>query len=228
MERNFHWLSSGRKKGEVAVLTYFDNFFNKLNVAYISFVYRTSRINYSGAQDLLLSGKPGKKDYIVSFWHGESYTLYPLLKGKKQFILTTKDQRGNYITALCDHFGYSTIRIPDNTEDGKYISRIKTRLKDEGGGNLVITLDGPLGPYHEPKIFPFFMSLILNSPMISISTNVKHKIRLTKRWDNYEIPLPFNNLTFHFSEPVTIERADIKDHFLNKRTSIRNSLEKNP
>ncbi len=198
---------------------------NALNTRYIDFVYKTSRITFSGALDLISESAARNRHYIVVFWHGESYCFYPLLKGKNQYILTTKDRRGDYITALCSYFGYSTIRIPDTFEDGKHIARIKNRLKDAGGGNLVITLDGPLGPYHQPKEFPFFMGLILGYDVLSISCKVKYRIRLTKRWDNYTIPLPFNKLHFHFHEPLSIEGSDLKDHFLSKRSAVKDQLE---
>ncbi len=204
----------------------FTKAFNAFNIRYIKFVYDTSKISYSGVPNLLSPQRSENENFIVSFWHEESYCLYPLLKGKKQFILTTKDPRGDYITALCNYFGYSTIRIPDNFEDGKYIPRIKNKLKEADGGNLVITFDGPLGPYHQPKEFPFFMGLLLNYKVLSISAKVKHKILLTKRWDNYIIPLPFNKLHFHFHEPLAIERKDLKDHFKSKREAIKDILEK--
>ena len=198
----------------------FGKIFNKLNISYISFVYKTSKITTTGAVSLITDG-----DYIVSFWHGDSYPLYPLLKGKRQFILTTRDKRGDYISALCEYFGYSTIRLPDTYDDGKHIQRIKKTLNDAGGGNLVITLDGPLGPYHEPKEFPFFMGLILGKPMIAVSVKAKRSIRLIRRWDNYTIPLPFNTLEFHFHDPVEIGRPDLKDKFTSKERAVREMME---
>ena len=203
----------------------FRKIFTAINIHYLNFVYGTSKITYSGSPDLLFSNDSDSSNYIVSFWHGESYCFYPLLKGKKQFVLTTKDPRGDYITSLCNYFGYSTIRIPDTLEDGKHIFRIKNRLKEEGGGNLVITLDGPLGPYHQPKEFPFLMSMLLDYRILSISAKVKYKIRLTGRWDNYTIPLPFNKLNFHIHKPLAVERSDLKDHFLLKRSVVKDQLE---
>ncbi len=91
---------------------------------------------------------------------------------------------------------------------------------------MIITLDGPLGPIHQPKEFPFFMGLILKYQLLPISVTVKHKIRLTRRWDNYIIPLPFNKINFHFHTPVPIERTGLKDHFNSKRLMIKNLLEK--
>lgn len=205
------------------------NIFKKIitavNIRYISFVYRTSKISYSGSSNLILSAESVSSSFIVSFWHGNSYCFYPLLKGKRQFILTTRDPRGDYINSMCNYFGYSTIRIPDSFEDGKHVSRIKNRLKEAGGGNLVITLDGPLGPYHQPKEFPFFMGLTLGYKILSISVRVRYKIQLTRRWDNYTIPLPFNKLYFHFHEPLSVERADLEDHFLSKRAAVKDQLE---
>ncbi len=203
----------------------FSKLLNLINIRYINFVYKTSKISYSGSFDLLLNRNSKEGNYIVSFWHGDSYCLYPLLKGKKQYILTTKDPRGDYITSLCNYYGYTTIRIPDNFEDGKYIHRIKQRLQEGDGGNLVITLDGPLGPYHEPKEFPLFMGMLLNYKLLLITPDIKYKIKLTKRWDDYTIPLPFNKLNFHFHEPCTISKSDLKNHFRLKRIEVRNKME---
>jgi len=86
----------------------------QLMVRYLEFVYHTSKVIYSGRRDALQSGT------VALFWHGESYGLYPALKGSDLFVITTEDRRGDYISDLCNHFGCRTLRFPD-VSDGKRI-----------------------------------------------------------------------------------------------------------
>lgn len=182
-------------------------FFTKISVKYIDLVYKTSKVVKKGEYALLQSDDNEK--FVLGFWHGDSYCFFPVLKGSGIYIITTKNKRGDDIANLCHYFGYSTIRVPDESVGGNFLFKIRQKINGEDGGNLALTLDGPLGPYHEPKDFPFLLALISRRRMIAVSIKVKRKIHLTNRWDKYMIPLPFNQIEVHFHEPMEVTKEGI-------------------
>lgn len=183
----------------------------QIMVKYIEFVYATSKVHYIGHRDIL-TNEDGEK-VTALFWHGDSYCLYPALKGTKIYIVTTKDKRGDYISDICSYFGYKTLRLPDNTESGNYIFKIAKIVNGEDLSNIAITMDGPLGPYHIPKDFPIAFTYLLKRKVMPVSIHVKRKIELTRRWDRYKIPLPFNTITVNFNQPIEVLQEDKKDKF---------------
>ena len=65
----------------------------KAMTSYIDFVYRTSNVAILGYDSVLRD--PEAEKMIALFWHGDSFCLYPALKGLNLYIVVTKDRRGD-------------------------------------------------------------------------------------------------------------------------------------
>lgn len=189
---------------------------------YIELVYKTSKVDLIGYKEVLT--KDNEEKVMALFWHGDSYCLYPALKGSKLYIVTTKDRRGDYISDMCNYFGYRTIRVPDVSDEGNHMFKIR-RIINEKDSNIAISLDGPLGPYHVPKDFAIITAYVTKMRVIPISLVVKRKIELKGRWDNFKIPFPFNELSIHFNEPIEITREDKIEKFSPLKNNIRSVME---
>jgi len=174
-------------------------------IYYIKFVYKTSKIISTGQYTFLESAHAEK--FIIVFWHGDSYSLYPYLSGQGLYVITTKNGRGDYINSICNHFGYKTIRVPDESEGGNFLFKIRREISGPDCANLAITLDGPLGPYHEPKPFPFITALLTKRKVLPVAIKCKRKIQLKGRWDNFTIPLPFNRIEIYVHDPLEVPSA---------------------
>jgi hypothetical protein len=78
-------------------ISYFlGKFVTLISIYYIKFVYKTSKIISTGQYALLESDYPEK--FIIVFWHGDSYSLYPYLRNQGLYVITTKNgcKRGLY------------------------------------------------------------------------------------------------------------------------------------
>ncbi|MGV8981434.1 lysophospholipid acyltransferase family protein [Clostridium sp.] len=189
-----------------------------ISIYYIKFVYRTSKIVSTGQYKLLKSDNDEK--FIIVFWHGDSYSLYPYLRGQGLYVITTNNGRGDYINLICNHFGYKTIRVPDESEGGNFLFKIRREINGPSCANLTITLDGPLGPYHQPKRFPFITAALTKRRILPLTIKCKRKIQLKGRWDKFVIPLPFNRIELHVYEPLKITKIELD----NEAISIRNQV----
>lgn len=196
---------------------------SKVFIYYIRFVYATSKITKEGYFSLLRNANSEK--FIIAFWHGENYCFFPLLKGESLYVVATKDRRGNYISSICNHYGYVPIRMSDDSTGDNSLFRLIKRVSGQDAANLAITLDGPLGPYHQVKKLPLATAVLTKRRLVAVSMDVKRKVRLKKRWDKYVIPLPFNEIKFYAHEPLLIERSDLKENAPSKANEIKNLLE---
>jgi lysophospholipid acyltransferase (LPLAT)-like uncharacterized protein len=202
------------------------NFFGKLTtfiaIYYIKFVYKTSKIVSTGNYTFLESAHNEK--FIIVFWHGDSYSLYPYLSGQGLYVITTKNGRGDYINLICNHFGYKTIRVPDESEGGNFLFKIRREINGPNCANLTITLDGPLGPFHEPKPFPFITALLTKRKVLPLTINCRRKIQLKGRWDNFTIPLPFNRIELHVHDPLEVSKKDLVNECISIREEVLNIM----
>jgi len=195
----------------------------KMMTGYIDFVYRTRHVELLG-HDRILRDPEGEK-MIALFWHGDSFCLYPALKGLNLYIVVTRDRRGDYISDVCHHYGYQTLRVPDASDGGNYLFHIRKTIAGEASANIAITLDGPIGVYHVPKDFPFVAAALTRRRVMPIEAEVKRTIRLWKRWDKFKIPLPFNRIKIHFYEPVQVARTQGEDPFASSKSEIVRLME---
>lgn len=196
----------------------------KAMTGYIDFVYRTSKVRILGRDDLLRD-KGGEK-MVALFWHGDSFCLYPALKGLNLYIVVTKDRRGDYISEVCEYYGYHALRIPDASDGGNHLFQIRKTINGNEPANIAITIDGPIGIYHVPKDFALVIAVLTRRRVMPISAEVKRCIRLTRRWDKFKIPLPFNEITIRFNEPMAVARDQGKDPFLTSKDEIVSVMEK--
>ncbi len=201
----------------------FQEIISKVFIYYIKFVYATSKIIKAGCYDILRNANNEK--FIITLWHGDNYCFYPLLKGENLYVTATKDRRGDYISSICKHFGYIPIRMSDDSTGENSLLKIRNKIRSENTASLVITLDGPLGPYHQVKKLPLVMASFTKRRIIALSIDVKRKVQIKKRWDNYTIPLPFNEIKIYVHEPIKIEKSDLKDKFQFKKDEIKKVME---
>ena len=202
------------------IFDFLEKFTTLIAIYYIKFVYKTSKIVSTGKYDYLDSAHDEK--FIIVFWHGDSYCLYPYLSGQGLYVITTNNGRGDYINLICNHFGYKTIRVPDESEGGNFLFKIRREINGPSCANLTITLDGPLGPYHMPKRFPFITAVLTKRKVLPLTINCKRKIQLNGRWDKFIIPLPFNRIELHVYDPVEVIKKDLE----NEAISIREKVHK--
>ena len=188
---------------------------------YIQFVYRSSQVIITGNRHLLDSRE--KERFIYTFWHGDSFCFYPAALNKKVHVLTTKNLRGDYIASISRYFGYVPMRVPDKNNGGSFFLKIRKHINREY--DFAVTLDGPLGPYHIPQVFPFAMALVTKHRVLPLTIRVKREIHIKKRWDNYSIPLPFNKIELRVHDPVRVERKDMNDNFSSIRERVKREME---
>lgn len=186
----------------------------QLMIRYIEFVYRTSTVTYCGPQSAFQDG------VVALFWHGESYCLYPALRDANLCVITTADRRGDYISDICHHFGYQTLRFPDVSDGKNYLMLLKKAAQQDARLNFAISLDGPLGPYHAPKDFPLVSALLTKRAVLPVSVSVNKKLLAKRRWDRFVIPMPFNQITIHFNDAIPVSRTDRKGHFSAAKGAI--------
>ena len=190
---------------------------------YIDFVYKTSKIERYGNLEYLESEYPDK--FILFIWHGDSFCYYPFLKQKKLNVVTTKNKRGGVITRISHYFGYDVLRLPDLAADGNYIFQLKNKINKANNANLVLSVDGPEGPEHEIKDFAMIMALFSKRKILPLTIDVKNSVKLTSRWDNLKIPLPFNKIIINVNDYFIVEKQDRKENFISLKKEIRKIME---
>lgn len=198
-----------------------DQLIGKLYIGYLELVAKTSKI------DVEFLEKVDVKNCILGFYHGDSYVMNLLMRELneeylKASIVVTADERGNYIEILLNYYNMKALRMPDGIRMKSFLRELKEESKKQNE-TLVVSLDGPLGPLHEPKKIGFMLSNYSQKEFIGVKLDITRKIRLTKRWDNYIIPLPFSRMKFTISNFGVISKENLSD-FNNYKELVKLKL----
>lgn len=197
---------------------------SKISMVYLNLVYKTSDIKFikeNGLEEKYLA------NCILGFWHGESYTMYLLLKKmfnnqEKIKVVVTASRRGDYIEDTCESYQIKALRMPDGLKMKSFLKELKLEAMEKES-TTCIALDGPLGPLHEPKKVAFLLSNISDKPFVGVRSFFSRKITLKNRWDNYVIPLPFSKIRFYGCMIGNISNDQLKN-FKEYKEEIKEKL----
>lgn len=154
--------------------------------------------------------KLDEKPYVILFWHGKLALMpfafrYFKFKNKKAYVMISHHRDGEKIAKIIEFYGLKKVR--GSTYKGATNAlRAAFKVLDEKD-DIVITPDGPRGPYH---------SISDGSVLLAKKKNVK--IRLLnyeasrfwefKTWDKMILPKPFSKIIYSLSEPLDISDLD--------------------
>ncbi|TKX30456.1 lysophospholipid acyltransferase family protein [Campylobacter estrildidarum] len=181
-------------------------------------IFLTCKKTYRG-------NKLDENPYIILFWHGRLALMpfafrYFRQKNKKAYVMISHHKDGEQIARIIKLFGLNSVRgSTSKGASGALRSAFKVLDKND---DIVITPDGPRGPYH---------SISDGAVLLAQKKNVK--IRLLnyeaecfwefKSWDKMILPKPFTNLIYRLSDPLDISNFDknqAKEFLLNQLENI--------
>jgi hypothetical protein len=83
------------------------------------------------------------------------------------------------------------------------LARQMARLGREGS-SLVVSPDGPVGPYRRAKPGALIVARESGLPLQPWAVAARPAIRLRGRWDRHVVPLPFARLRVEEAEPIRV------------------------
>lgn len=167
------------------------------------FVGRTARI-----------GPVTRDQAVLVFWHEYNLAMYAIASARRGDLphasFTTDTERGTVIQtifeSLARHPGQVVVlRLPGQQEAaaGRALARQLGQL-GRGGYSVVVTPDGPWGPYRVAKPGVLIVARHAGLPIVPVAVRARPALRLHRRWDHQLFPLPFSRLDLVPGDPVSV------------------------
>jgi lysophospholipid acyltransferase (LPLAT)-like uncharacterized protein len=158
--------------------------------------WRVDRRELACLDALAATGEP----VVVAFWHEKYLPLFVLTEGRRGLVLTSLSFRGEVIAGICRRFDHrAQFSAPGAGE--ATLDRLTERLSTEPG--LVgLAVDGPLGPRRQAKDGAPRLAARLGAALLPIGFEARPCLRLGRRWDQMELPLPFARIVLRTGEPL--------------------------
>lgn len=182
---------------------------SSLYIFYLWILSKTCKIRIINECDIDINNS------IIGFWHGESFPMYLLMKRWNELniaAIATSDARGDYIDTICKRYGIRPLRLPNGSAARHGINDIIKIGKEDKTLSICFSIDGPLGPFHDPKKMVFYIANRAEKKYLGITVQVKGKYVIKARWDKYVVPLPFSKITYNIRSFGDISKEHVRNY----------------
>jgi lysophospholipid acyltransferase (LPLAT)-like uncharacterized protein len=158
---------------------------------------------------------------VLTFWHEYNVAMFVVAAARRGDLshasFTTQTSRGTVIQTIFESLArppgqVAILPLPDQRDaaSGRALAR---RLGDLGasGFSVVVTPDGPWGPYRVAKPGALIVARQAGLPILPLAVRARPAVRLRSRWDRQLLPLPFSRLDLVVGERLAVEaRAPLR------------------
>jgi 3-deoxy-D-manno-octulosonic-acid transferase len=178
----------------------------KVMAAYFTLVAHTIRV----------SGPPINQGQVIfAVWHetnlAAATAAWKLRDDKHPVVFSTRGFRGIVMNSMLRSFGSRVVTLPDEgaetRREAAALTRTMARLA-QGGASLVISCDGPFGPYRVAKPGAVIVARESGLPIQPWAVRLRPMWRLKGRWDRMLVPLPFGRMRIYEGKPIALGERD--------------------
>jgi lysophospholipid acyltransferase (LPLAT)-like uncharacterized protein len=133
---------------------------------------------------------------VFAIWHESNLVAataaFRLRTQKRVISFSTRGFRGIVMNTMLESMGSGVVALPEesNRAEAAKLAREMARIGREGS-SLVVSCDGPLGPYRVAKPGALIVARESGVPILPWAVAIRPAIRLSGRWDRHLVPLPF-------------------------------------
>jgi lysophospholipid acyltransferase (LPLAT)-like uncharacterized protein len=168
---------------------------------YLNLVARTCRI----------SGIATRDQVVLASWHEFNMALFVVTRRGRGDLLhasfSTQGFRGIVISTMLRRSGSRVAIFELPPEEDRAAGRafaLKMAGLAREGHSLIVTPDGPFGPYRVAKPGALIVARASGLPVQPWAMRVRPQLRLTGRWDRQLLLLPFCRIRLVEGERLTI------------------------
>ncbi len=158
-----------------------------------------------------VSGPVTHDQVVLAFWHEYNLAAFCVSLKRRADLphvsFSTRGFRGQVITTLLHraHLEVKVLPLPEETNraEARNLALRMARLS-RLGASLVVTPDGPFGPYRVAKPGTLIVARAAGLPIQPWAMRVRPAIRLNGRWDRHIVPLPFCRIRVVAGERIVL------------------------
>jgi lysophospholipid acyltransferase (LPLAT)-like uncharacterized protein len=152
---------------------------------------------------------PTRDPAILAFWH--EYNLVAATAAHRwrrhqhHVSFSTQTTRGLVMDTMLAALDAGSVPLPAEG-DRAGAARLTLDMARIGreGSSVVISPDGPLGPYRQAKPGALIVAREAGIPLQPWAVAVSPALRMKGRWDRHVVPLPFCRLRVEEGDPIRV------------------------
>ena len=162
------------------------------------------------------SGGPINQDQVIyAIWHETNLvgaiTAYRLVRNRRAVSFSTRGFRGIVMNTMLRSFGARVVTLPDEGRSTRTEAAAMARemaALGRAGHLLVVSCDGPFGPYRVAKPGVLIVARESGLPIQPWAVASRPPFRLNGRWDRMIVALPFGRMRVIEGPPLFVGAHD--------------------
>ena len=185
----------------------------------VKIIWATCRVRHVNPPKLLCKQYP-PQPVIITHWH--EYIPYILMLSPPWISVLNSSHADARILGNASRFvGARPIWGSSNRNPLASLRQLKEEI--EKGRHVLITPDGPRGPYREMALGPIALSHLSGASIIFFACHASRYWQL-RSWDKTRIPKPFSTVTLYWSDEIDVERTKDKERQVTAQKELEAKL----
>jgi len=172
-------------------------------------LFATYRVEVRGWKHISACHDSGRP-VLYAFWHGEQFPLIPFHARQSIGLMVSHSRDGERQARLLTRMGYVACRGSSSRGGAAALVGLIQHVRK--GHDAALTLDGPRGPFHEPKPGILTLAAKTGAAVVPLRLFPTACWRFERAWDRYFIPKPFSRITLEYRPPLVLsgdQEADL-------------------
>lgn len=146
---------------------------------------------------------------VLAFWHeynlAAAIAAWRTRRGEHHVSFSTQTFRGEVMNSMLAGLGSGSVALPPPgaAMEATRLSLEMARL-GRSGSSLVVSPDGPLGPYRRAKPGALIVARESGLPLRPWAVAVRPPLRLGGRWDRHIVPIPFARIRVETGPAIVV------------------------
>ena len=160
-----------------------------------------------------LRGPVTRDQVVLAFWHeynlAAAIVAWRARRDERHVSFSTRAFRGEVMNAMLAALGAGSVPLPppDDRSEAARLSRALARLGRDGA-TLVVSPDGPIGPYRVAKPGALIVARESGLPIQPWAISAHPALRLGWRWDRHLVPLPFCRIRVVAGDRISVAERE--------------------
>ncbi len=165
----------------------------------------------------------GRKPVVAALWHQMVIPSVALFRDRGAVVMVSRSWDGELIARTAHRLGFRTVRGSSSRGGSEALQEMIGFIRK--GSQAALTVDGPKGPAHEPKIGCVLAARGTGAPILPIACRARPAV-YAGSWDRTMIPLPFAKIVVAFGEPFAVPAEATEEDCGLCRLRVREAIDR--
>ena len=160
---------------------------------------------------------------LGALWHRNLIIAAGVFVGRPVHVTVSRSRDGDLAVAVMQQLGFAEPPRGSSRRGGVGLLREIVRAA-KGGGQVVIPVDGPVGPARRAKPGVLQAARLSHFPVYPVGLSARRSLRF-RSWDRMLLPLPFARIRCCYGEPLPVPETARSEEIERLRVELDRRLE---